>query len=296
MRRYVHFNPDVWGVLRRFDPTCVAIWNFNPTMLLGALYARAHRRRLIVATDACLKSDRFNTPVHGIVRRLMIPGADAVVGTSVGSRDLFLRWGASADAYFNCWLVVDLERYARERRHEREYDLLFSGQLIERKLPHFFVDVVERVSARRPETSVLVLGEGRLSGSVASRLEKLGVRYKMAGFVQQADLPAAYGSARLLLFPSKLDAYGVVANEALAVGTPVICNDEPGAAGEVVLDGKTGRILPLDPERWAGAVLELLGDPVKYHALSDAGFAHVQNYSAARAAEGLRLAFAYALR
>jgi glycosyltransferase involved in cell wall biosynthesis len=295
MTRYVHCNLDILPALRRFDPDCVAIWNFHPTALLAWGFARFRGRRLIVATDGCLRSDRYNTPLHRWVRRLVVPSADAVVGTSVGSRDLFLHYGASAEQYFNCWLCADNERFAPFRHHKREFDVAFSGQFIDRKLPHFFVDVVREMQKRKPDVSALLIGDGPLAGEVRGRLTALGVRFAMPGFLGRDELPQAYASARLLLFPTKLDAYGVVANEALAVGTPVIANDEAGAVGEVILDGRTGYVLPLEATEWAAAAVRLLEDVELYRTMSDAGFRHIQRYTYEDAAEGLRRAFAHAI-
>jgi glycosyltransferase involved in cell wall biosynthesis len=281
--------------LAEFEPDCVAIWSFNPTMLMAWTYARVRGKALILGTDGCLRSDQHNTPFHTLVRRAIVPTADAYVGTSRNSRDLFVKYGAKPEQYFNCWLFADNARFAPYRDHPREYDLMFSGQFIERKLPHFFVDVVERLRDVKRDVSALLIGDGPLRRSVVDRLDRLGVRYSAPGFLGRAELPRAYASARLLLFPTKLDAYGVVANEALAVGTPVIANEEPGAVGELVLDGRTGLVLPLDARRWAEAALRLLQDSEFYRSLADAGFAHVQQYTDRTAADGLRQAFEYAV-
>jgi glycosyltransferase involved in cell wall biosynthesis len=248
-----------------------------------------------VATDGCLRSDRHNTWLHRLIRRLVIPGADAIVGTSVGSLDLYLHYGATRDRYFNCWLCADNRRFAPFRDSKRKFDVLFSGQFIDRKLPFFFVDVVAEMQKSKSDVSALLLGDGPLAPMVRQRLSELGIRFEMRGFLKQEDLPQAYASARLLLFPSKLDAYGVIANEALAVGTPVIANGEPGAVGEVILDGRTGYVIRLDPALWAQAALSLLADRQLYQRMSDAGFAHVQTYTYEAAADGLRQAFVHAM-
>ncbi|HLQ23486.1 MAG TPA: glycosyltransferase [Gemmatimonadales bacterium] len=295
MKRYVHVNPDVWPALKGFRPDCVGIWNFNPTMLLAWLYARRAGTAFIVGTDGCLRSDRFNTAAHRWVRRRVFPTADACVGTSANSRDLFHYWGQPNEACFDCWLVADTEKFAPYRDQPREYDLLFSGQFIERKLPHFFVDVIERLRREKPDVSALLIGDGPLRAGVLERLDALGVRYSAPGFLGRDAIPAAYGSAKIFLFPTKLDAYGVVANEALAVGLPILANEEPGAVGEVILDGETGFVLPLEADAWARAAGRLLSDDQLYRRLSNRGIALIQRYTPEAAAEGLVAAFRYAL-
>ena len=170
-----------------------------------------------------------------------------------------------------------------------------AGPFIERKLPHFFVDVVERLQQDKPDVSALLIGDGPLRAGVLQRLDALGVRYSAPGFLGRDAIPAAYGSARIFLFPTKLDAYGVVANEALAVGLPIIANEEPGAVGEVILDGETGFVLPLDAGAWARAAGRLLGDEALYRRLCDRGIGLIQRYTPEAAAQGLVAAFRHAL-
>jgi len=294
-KRYVHINIDVFAVLDDFDPACAIVYGFHPTALLAWLYTRIRRKKFVIATDGCLKSDRKNSLLHPLVRKLVIPTAVAAVGTSKGSLDLFDAYGTFEGRYFNCYLCADNDRFAPYRNNQREYDMMFSGQFIDRKLPHFFVDVIAEMKKQKPDVSALLLGDGVLRAGVIGRLKSLGIRFKSPGFLRPDELPLAYSSARILLFPTKLDAYGVVANEALAVGTPVIANDEPGAVGEVILDGITGLVLPLDAKLWADHALRLLSQPKLYREMSHTGFDHVQRYTYRAAAEGLEDAFEYAL-
>jgi glycosyltransferase involved in cell wall biosynthesis len=293
LKRYVHFNLDIYLALREYHPECVIIYNFHPTSLLAWVYTRIHRKKFIVATDGCLKSDRKNTPFHFLLRKAIIPTAVAAVGTSKGSLDLFNLYADFTQRYFNCYLCADNARFAPFRQQSREYDVMFAGQFIPRKMPHFFTDVVAEMKKTKPDVSAVLLGDGPQRQEVLARLDALGVRYRYAGFVPMEEVPSVYASARLFLFPTQLDAYGVVANEALAVGTPVISNDEPGAAREVILHDVTGYVLPLDVRLWSERALELLSQPERYRRMSDAGFAHVQKYTFQAAAQGLKNAFEY---
>jgi glycosyltransferase involved in cell wall biosynthesis len=294
LKRYVHFNPDIFQALRKYDPACVIVYNFNPTALLAWMYTRLHGKQFVVATDGSLRADR-NTPFHVLLRKAIIPTAAAAVGTCKGSLDLFNLYADFTNRYFNCYLCADNAGFAMFRQQPREFDLMFAGQFIPRKMPHFFVDVVGELKKIKPDVSVVLMGDGPQRLEVLARLEALGVRYRYVGFVPMKEVPSVYASARLFLFPTQQDAYGVVANEALAVGTPVISNDEPGAVGEVILDGKTGYVLPLDPKVWAEQALRLLSQPDLYEQVSEAGFRHVQKYTYEAAATGLIDSFDYSL-
>ncbi|MBC7507657.1 MAG: glycosyltransferase family 4 protein, partial [Ferruginibacter sp.] len=71
-------------------------------------------------------------------------------------------------------------------------------------------------------------------------------------------IPDFYNKAKIFLFPTLSDPWGIVANEACASGVPVITCKNSGSADDLVIDGHNGYVLPLDPEIWADSILKLL--------------------------------------
>ena len=108
-----------------------------------------------------------------------------------------------------------------------------------------------------------------------------------AGFARQSELPQLYGFARILLFPTQWDTWGVVANEACAAGLPVLISPMAGTAGELILDGENGFVLPINIEQWADAAVRLLSDRALYVSMSERSRALVQEYSFDNAAAGI---------
>src|SRR3954453_19023312 len=138
---------------------------------------------------------------------------------------------------------------------------MFCGHLDEdRKGALFFVDVVRGCIARGFTPSVRVTGDGPLRGEVEARLRAAGVEARFDGYLPQDGLSAAYGSAKLFLFPSRGDPWGLVANEAIQCGTPVIASPHAQAALELVEPRGGGVVPPLDVPIWADAVLQHLDD------------------------------------
>lgn len=91
--------------------------------------------------------------------------------------------------------------------------------------------------------------------------EVLGVRPAVHRLGQRKDVAALMATADLLLLPSWDEPFGLVAAEAMAVGTPVLAT-ERGGIPEYLVDRVHGRLLPPDdPAAWAVAAKELLADP-----------------------------------
>ncbi|MEK7469477.1 MAG: glycosyltransferase family 4 protein [Planctomycetota bacterium] len=151
--------------------------------------------------------------------------------------------------------------------------LLFVGSGFERKGLEQALDALERVNA---EWRLRVVGRGD-PGAYAAISARLG-RVEFAG--PQSAMPAEYGRADLLLFPTLYDAFGTVALEAMATGIPVVISRQAGAS-EVVTHGSDGVIVenPRDPAALAAAIEPLLADRPKREAMGKAARAKAEQHS-----------------
>ena len=97
--------------------------------------------------------------------------------------------------------------------------------------------------------------EGELE--LVRRLE-LEETVRFLGYVPDEDMPALYGGATMLAFPSLYEGFGLPVLEAMACGTPVIT--ATGSAPAEIADGAALLIDPRDVEALAGAMRRLLSD------------------------------------
>jgi glycosyltransferase involved in cell wall biosynthesis len=180
-------------------------------------------------------------------------------------------------------------------RPERRFDVMFSGRLVKVKNPAFFAKVCASIKARLGECRVLVIGEGDavLKAQMREVFQQHGVSAEFAGFIPHSALPDYYAQSRLLLLPTSGDCWGVVINEAMVAGTPVITTEWTAAAGELVLNERNGYVLPLDVETWVSAASELLSSESKWESFSQCARETVKTFNYDRAAAGILDAFAY---
>jgi glycosyltransferase involved in cell wall biosynthesis len=136
---------------------------------------------------------------------------------------------------------------------ERDIDLLFSGRLVAVKNAGFALQMAQGVAQQlaRP-VRLALLGSGPLEAELRAQAATLApqVDVLFAGHVAQSEIPAWFQRARLFVFPTRWDPWGVVANEACLAGVPVLVSPFAGVAGELVRDGINGRVLPLELPAW----------------------------------------------
>ncbi|MEX2399812.1 MAG: glycosyltransferase, partial [Rhodothermales bacterium] len=116
----------------------------------------------------------------------------------------------------------------------------------------------DRNGGSRP-IHALFVGDGPLRGMLEAEADPERVHF--AGFRNQTELPACYAAADALVLPSDgRETWGLVANEAMACGLPVIVSEAAGCAPDLVREGETGFTVPLgDIEALAARLRDTAG-------------------------------------
>jgi len=113
---------------------------------------------------------------------------------------------------------------------------LFIGQLIERKGVRELLEAFKILNRQNNKVSLLVVGNGKLRDAVIQK------RVRHISHVEYDKVPQLYGLADCLVLPSHEEVWGLVINEAMAAGLPVISSDVVGASEDLVIEDKTGYV------------------------------------------------------
>lgn len=287
---HIHSNREVWEALNGLRPSVVVVCGFNPTHLFAMVWAWLHGAGLVYMTDGTAQSESRLTVSHRFARRALLKFFRGHIVTGSGGRKLLESYGVDPCKVQVSRLCGPPAQKLTNGFSEREFDVMFCGRIQAVKMPLFFAEVCAGIRARRGRCRALVVGDGDLRGELLDVLESEGVEASYAGFLPPAELPSRYASARLLLFPTSYDPWGLVANEALAAGTPVFTTAVAGCAGDLVVDGGNGRVLAPTADLWAEAACELLGSEALWSGFSARALKSVEDFNYESAAAGIRSA------
>lgn len=297
--RYIHNNPDVIVALKNFAPDVILTDGLNPTQLYAFAYAWLKGLPHVTLTDGTYLSEQGLSRIHKLIRRIVYSRSAAFLSASMGGRKLFESYGVAAERCFKSCLCIDNDVYLRmPELEEKRFDLIFCGRIVPEKGPRFALHVA-RETARRMgrKVRILFVGSGReeecLKDAATQQTEWVEAHFH--GFALQKELPALYRSARIFLFPTHADVWGVVANEACAAGLPVIVSPYAGVAGELVVDGENGFVCELDANLWAERAAALLTQQEVWERFSRRSLALAREYTFDNAAAGLVDACRFAL-
>lgn len=296
---FIHNNIDVIAALRRFSPDVVVTTGFNPTHLYAFAYALVKGIKHVPMTDGTDASEQALSGLHKAVRRFVYKRSHAFVAASEGGKKLYESYGVAPERCFLSCLCIDNEAYlAAPAQEEKRFDFIFAGRMVEGKSPLFALHVAQATAKKLGrKVKILFVGSGEQEQLVREEaLQCLDlVETQFNGFAEQHELPSLYRSARVFLFPTQSDVWGVVANEACAAGLPVIVSPHAGVAGELVLEGQNGFVCALDADLWAERAALLLTEADVYQRFCQRSRAIVGQYTFDSAAAGLVAACRHAL-
>jgi glycosyltransferase involved in cell wall biosynthesis len=256
--------PEIGRAIADTTPDVVLIAGWHSVTLLRALFAC---RRLGVPTlyrgDSHLLSGPrgWQRPIWTLKTRILLRQFDGCL--SPGQRvNEYLRWFGVPDyRIFSVPPAVDNQmfataaapyhdpdvRAAARRRRGIEPDAfvaLFVGKLVQSKRP---LNAVRAVARLAPGATLMVVGSGPLEDAVRAEAGRLGVSLNVVGFMNQSELGEPYALADCLTLPSDFaETWGLVVNEALATGLPCVVSHAVGCAPDLIREGETGYVTPLD--------------------------------------------------
>lgn len=216
----------------------------------------------------------LDRPLHIGLDRLAARGAQRVIAVSSATRDvLVLREGVPATkvrvvpngiAFERIDQVTD--RTIQALRQELVLGdrpvVTVAAKMFRLKGQSDMLNAMPQLLACEPNLVLLLAGTGpcRFRRELEDQARRLGISGAVRFLGWRRDLPCVLASSDVVVVPSLTETFGLVALEAMAVGTPVVAS-RVGGLPELVDDGVTGILVPpSSPDALAGAVQRLLLD------------------------------------
>jgi glycosyltransferase involved in cell wall biosynthesis len=210
------------------------------------------------------------------LKRMVFQRVEGIITAGEDGRTFALRYGVAPERIYIARHVVDVQYFSEEAAKarlnhsgvRRELDLqgvvfVYVGRMWWGKGTQTLLEAYAVLERELPSgVSLLMVGDGPEEAHIARMAMGQGLNVKMAGFHQRADLPRLYEASDVFVFPTLGDPYGLVVDEAMAAGLPVISSTAAGEIHERVIDGVNGYLVPPnDPVALSDAMLRLAVDP-----------------------------------
>jgi len=146
--------------------------------------------------------------------------------------------------------------------------------------------------------SLLLIGDGPEEDKLKRLACEMGLQnFVIAGFVQQVNLPPYYRASHVFVFPTLGDPYGIVVDEAMTCGLPVISTTQAGEIHARVEDGVTGFLVPpKDMNALAEKMLIFVNNPNLIKKMGKVAKKRVRGHTPENWAKGMIDLYDYLLR
>jgi glycosyltransferase involved in cell wall biosynthesis len=309
-------NPGLWKIVRAggFDVVVLLTGYVCVTFWIAAVAARLKGLPILFGTDAHDIECRDGSSWKKRIKKWLWPRlyrlADVVIVPSSGGVNLMQSLGLPPErvaltpyAVDNKWWIEQAAKVNRSavRAEWRIPDdarvVLFCAKLQPWKRPH---DLLRAFAKANVEGSYLIfVGEGPLRADLEVEAQALGLagRLRFLGFVNQTRLPLVYGASDLFVLPSEYEPFGVVVNEAMLSGCPVIVSDKVGARFDLVCNRETGFVFPVgNIEALAALLDEILPAKERLQQMGNLARERMADWSPEKNIEGLINAIETAMR
>ncbi|MFD7292057.1 glycosyltransferase [Streptomyces sp. NPDC059897] len=161
-----------------------------------------------------------------------------------------------------------------------------AGRLIHVKNYSLLIEAFGHVVAKRPDWSLRLYGRGRLAGRLRAQVMAAGLSNHVRLMGAVAPIEPEWAKGSIAAVSSNAESFGMTLVEAMHAGLPVVATDCPYGPGEIIDDGRDGYLVqPGDPKEFAAALLDLIEDDERRHAMAEAARAKALTFTPRTAAE-----------
>lgn len=301
--------------LDQLSPAVLALpgWS-HPAALSALAWGLRHGRPAVLLSESTAEDQPRRPSREWVKRRVVRLFASALVGGA--PQAAYVRaLGMPDNAIFRGYGVVDNDHFEsrvaaiRSRAEQIRSELglpraffLASSRFIAKKNLPFLLDAYAEYRRRAGAGAwhLVLLGDGELRAALESQIARadLARAVMLPGFRQYDELPAFYGLAGAFVHASTTEQWGLVVNEAMAAGLPVIVSERCGCVPDLVRDGVNG--FAFDPCNVADLAelmrrVAVMPDE-RRQAMGRAGQRIIRDWGPERFADGLLKAVEVALR
>ncbi|MBM3255078.1 MAG: glycosyltransferase family 4 protein [Candidatus Omnitrophica bacterium] len=198
-----------------------------------------------------------------IIERMVIITSGYIIAHSQKTKDALYKCGFRGKGVKIIWHGVGLEQIQDIPPAEDKADLIFAGRLIKDKNVDMLITALALIKKELPDISCFIIGEGPQKEKLISQSQGLGLKGQVhfKGFMEYEHIISQMKSAKIFVFPSTREGFGMVALEAMAAGLPVITVEHPmNSSTELIQEGINGVICQPDAKELASNILSLLKD------------------------------------
>ena len=300
-------NRGLWPALKKQSPHIIICGGYNYLASWEALlWARRHQVEFLLWSESNGHDARAGRAWVELLKAYFLRKCDAFVVPGKASFEYLKMLGAATKGILTAPNAVDNRLFATQaanaRVHSNEFRqklklpsrfILFVGRLVPEKGVFDLLDAYAKLkSGVQSEVGLVFAGDGVSRRELERRAKQISPGVVcFPGFAQREDLAGFYALADVLVLPTHSDPWGLVVNEAMACGLPIIVSNVAGCSADLVEEGWNGHIVPpRDVEKLSSAIDSIVLQRELRLRMGEHSLERIQMYSPEACAAGLAAA------
>lgn len=295
----------LYHVLFQVNPDVLVVSGYSrPTMLCAVLWTILNRKKAILFSES-KEDDAVRIGWQEILKRLIVKFYKAALVGGKMHKDYLSKLGMSSQGIFYGYDVVDNTVFAPQKIKtlpkalDKPYFLAINRFIPKKNL----LNLIEAYCNYRQKVGenawdLVLCGDGELKNRIETKIAALNLQdhVYLPGFLQQEQLLPLFAHASCFVHASTTEQWGLVVNEAMAAGLPVIVSERCGCFTELVVEGVNG--FGFNPEnitQLSSLMQKISSSEVDLISMGQASLDRIKNYSPEYFAMGLKQAVEYAI-
>lgn len=243
-----------WRKLNSINPDILILGGYSYSACWAAfLWAKIKRKKTIIWSSSNA-NDKSRSFLKEKLKGVLVSKCDAANVYGQRSRDYLVRLGMqkskifitgnTTDNHFYYDQTLKLKSNRRvlyEKHNVPDHNFLYIGRFSPEKNILFLLKTYQRLKAEKCDWGLILIGDGPQRSEIENYINKYAVKdVHMPGFKQKEDIPLYLALANVLILPSIYESWGLVVNEAMAAGLPVLVSKKCGCYPDLIKDGING--------------------------------------------------------
>ena len=256
---FSNIAPDLWNTIRngKFDVLWLHGHNFAAYHVAFAS-AKSIGMPVLMRCETHLRLP--HSKIKATVRRpllgVLYGACDGLLAIGSANKEFYLAMGVPEEKITIVPYTVDNDRFTRmsrlsveERRAVRQKlnisesrpAILYASKFMRRKHPDDLLKAAAKLVAEGLEFDVVMVGSGEMEAQLKSMVSQFNISNAVfPGFINQQELPRIFGACDIFVLPSEGEPWGLVVNEAMCAGLPIVVSSEVGCVADLLREGENG--------------------------------------------------------
>lgn len=260
---YFQLNTGIWRRLKKDNPEVIITigWNYLAAFF-AFIFAKLFRKKYVIWSESTKYEKSIQRKLTLPLIKLIVKKSDYLIAAGTRAGQYLLSLGADKKKIKTAFYTIDTERFIklaeeykketvkiRKKHHlsPKQKIVLYVGGFLERKGIKLLLELA-RLMRNEDEIVFMFVGFGPLLDEMRQFKKRNSLENIMiVGFIKNEEIMKYYVTCDLFILPSFEETWGLVVNEAMCAGKPVLVSKYAGSFRDLVKDGGNGYVI--DPHK-----------------------------------------------